>query len=94
MRGIDNKKFFMTLEEFENLVNKENNELINGKKIIVDEKILSEIDSFKNYSFKIEKDEPMVKTIYFFNLKNKIILFYLSILTNIFNFIINKFLIH
>ncbi len=58
MRGIDNKKFFMTLEEFENLVNKENNELINGKKIIVDEKILSEIDSFKNYSFKIEKDEP------------------------------------
>ena len=40
MRGIDNKKFFMTLEEFENLVNKENNELINGKKIIVDEKII------------------------------------------------------
>ena len=56
MRGIDNKKFFMTLEEFENLVNKENNELINGKKIIVDEKILSEIDSFKNYSLKIYKN--------------------------------------
>ena len=60
MRGIDNKKFFMTLEEFENLVNKENNELINGKKIIVDEKILSEIDSFKNYSFKIEKDDLII----------------------------------
>ena len=35
MRGIDNKKFFMTLEEFENLVNKENNELINGKKLLL-----------------------------------------------------------
>ena len=57
MRRIENKKYFMTSVEFESLVNKGDNKLISGKKIIIDEKIFSDIDSFENFSFKLEKEE-------------------------------------
>ena len=57
MNENNNTNYFMTPEEFENIITNAEGELINRKKIIVDEKIFLDLPSFEEkFSFKLEKD--------------------------------------